>query len=115
MYDFKMYFYDEVNPKVAKEPYLHSVNDNVNFPAYVMPGDRVTYAVEFSEAVKLSTKPTLNLSIGGVDCSVYNPAYKYSDDRQTIYFTVRLDNKAINGDLKLNGISDFSVKDDARK
>ena len=113
MYDFKMYFYDEVNPKVAKEPYLHSVNDNVNFPAYVMPGDRVTYAVEFSEAVKLSTKPTLNLSIGGVDCSVYNPAYKYSDDRQTIYFTVRLDNKAINGDLKLNGISDFSVKDDA--
>ena len=57
MYDFSMIFYDDIAPAVTGEPYLYAVNQNTALPAYVMPGDTVTYGIKFEEAVKVSVEP----------------------------------------------------------
>ncbi len=107
--DFNVFLTDKTAPAVAAEPYLYAVNGNTAMPAYAMPGDKVTYAMRFDEAVDVSSKPTLNLSTGnrvGYDIT-------YSSDRQTVYFTTTLSNTGSNADLKLKSISGLSVKDDA--
>lgn len=109
MYDFSMIFYDDIAPAVIGEPYLYAVNQNTALPAYVMPGDTVTYGINFDEAVKVSVEPILDLSTE----SRANYNITYSADRQTVYFTVKLKNTGTNGALKLKKISGLSVRDDA--
>ncbi len=109
MYDFSMIFYDDIAPAVTGEPYLYAVNQNTALPAYVMPGDTVTYGIKFDEAVKVSVEPILDLSTE----SRANYNITYSADRQTVYFTVKLKNTGTNGALKLKKISGLSVRDDA--
>lgn len=109
MFDFNMVFRDGTAPSVITAPYLHSVNANTTLPAYVVPEDKVTYAMDFSEAVTVSVYPTLDLSIGtGVSYDT-----TYSDDRKTVYFTTTLTNTGTNTDLLLKNLSGLSVKDDA--
>lgn len=109
MFDFNMVFRDGTAPSVITAPYLHSVNANTTLPVYVVPEDKVTYAMDFSEAVTVSVYPTLDLSIGtGVSYDT-----TYSDDRKTVYFTTTLTNTGTNTDLLLKNLSGLSVKDDA--
>lgn len=109
MYNFNMVFRDGTAPSVNTTPYLHSVNGNTALPAYVVPGDKVTYAMDFSEAVTVGVYPTLDLSIEtGISYET-----TYSDDRKTVYFTTTLSNTGTNTDLRLKNISGLSVKDDA--
>lgn len=93
----------DIAPAVTGEPYLYAVNQNTALPAYVMPGDTVTYGIKFDEAVKVSVEPILDLSTE----SRANYNYTYSADRQTVYFTVKLKNTGTNGALKLKKISGF--------
>lgn len=109
MYDFSMVFRDTTAPSVSTAPYLYAVNGEIAAPEYVVPGDRVTYAMQFSEAVTVSVPPSIDLSIGtGVSYDI-----TYSDDRQTVYFTKTLANTGTNTTLQLKKLSDIYVQDDA--
>lgn len=116
MFDFSMIFYDSVAPTVVKDPYLYSVNGSTAFPEYVVPGDKVTYAMKFSEAInKVVDYPQLCLMFGKskhtIDRSYYDTTY--SEDRQTAYFTFKLPNNGTNCTLNFEGIIGLTASDDA--
>ena len=107
--DISAHLTDTAAPKTVNSPYEYSVNGSTSMPSYAVPGDKVTYALKFDEAVTVSSNPTLNLSIGnkvGYDIT-------YSADRQTVYFTTTLSNTGKNADLRLKSISGLAVSDDA--
>ncbi len=107
--DISAHLTDTAAPKAVNSPYEYSVNGSTSMPSYAVPGDKVTYALKFDEAVTVSSNPTLNLSIGnkvGYDIT-------YSADRQTVYFTTTLSNTGKNADLRLKSISGLAVSDDA--
>lgn len=109
MYDFSMIFFDKTTPTVKTTPYLYAVNDDTNLPAYVVPENKITYAIDFSEAVTVSAYPTIDLSIE----SDVSYDITYSEDRQTVYFTTALPNTGTNTNVQLKKISGLYVKDDA--
>ena len=107
--DMSARLFDETAPKPVGTPSEYSVNGSTALPLYTVPGDKVTYALKFDEAVTVSNVPTLGLSTGsGVSCDV-----TYSADRQTVYLTAALANTGKNEDLKLKKISGLSVADDS--
>ena len=107
--DMSAYLTDATAPLLVDAPYEYSVNGSSVKPLYTVPGDRVTYAMKFDEAVTVSAFPTMDLSIGnGVSYDT-----TYSADRQTVYFTTTLANTGANDELRLKNISGLSVKDDA--
>lgn len=111
MYDFSLIFRDRTNPTLVNGTYLHSVNGNTVLPAYAAPGDKVTYAFEYSEAVNSINGfyPTVDLSIeNGVDYDI-----TFSSDRRTVYLTTTLSNTGENMDLVLKSLATLSVADDA--
>lgn len=107
--DISAHLTDTAAPKLINAPYEYSVNGSTSAPSYTVPGDKVTYALKFDEAVTVSSNPALNLSIGN------KVGYKitYSADRQTVYFTTTLSNTGNNADLRLKSISGLAVSDDA--
>ncbi len=109
MYEFSMIFFDKTTPAVQTAPYLYAVNHDTSLPAYVMPEDEITYAIDFSEPVTVSKNPAIDLSIAE------NVSYDitYSADRQTVYFTTTLANIGTNTNVQLKKIAGLSVRDDA--
>ena len=107
--DMEAYLTDIAGPKPTEDVHEYSVNGSTTFPEYVVPGDVVTYAVRFNEAVTVSSTPRIVLS-NGITKSFSQ--VEYSADRQTVYFPVELTNTRKNADLRLTEI-EFNVLDDA--
>ena len=108
--DFEAYLKDTVAPKPSGAPHLYAVNGNTTLPAYVMPGDKVTYAVKFDEAVTVTQNPTLDLSLS----NTLDQTVVYSADRQTLYFTTTLGDNGKNFDLILKTVANLGVVDDGK-
>ena len=107
--DMEAYLTDTAAPRPAEDVHEYSVNGSTTFPDYVVPGDVVTYAVRFNEAVTVSSTARITLS-NGITKSFSQ--VEYSADRQTVYFPVELTNTRRNADLRLTEI-EFNVLDDA--
>ncbi len=107
--DMEAYLTDVWPPKPEGEVYEYSVNGSTTLPDYVVPGDVVTYALRFNEAVSTKYSPRITLSNG---ITKTFSQVEYSEDGQTVYLPVEMTNTGKNEDLRITEI-DVYVADDA--